>query len=324
MSVDLRNLRCFLAVCATHSISRAADHMHIAQPAMSMHIKKMEENLGLQLLDRGPRGVQLTAAGMRLERHARGLLASFESAMRDVRQFEATPAGRVAIGLPQSMTRLLTVPLLDQTRKRWPQVLLHIAELSTGYIPEQLLQGHIDIGLTFEEHDSSGLCYEQLAEEKLVLIAPPGAFGKARSPKTKTLPRVRFDTLQNLPLVLPAAEHGLRILLERYASANKLRLVPVAEVNVIQQLVDVVAAGLGYSLLSYASVVREIKQGTLCAAEIVDPPISRPVYLVQRTTVQQPIATSSMRNLLRNIAQNLISNGTWPAAFAAQASVHGA
>ncbi|MCL1960716.1 MAG: LysR family transcriptional regulator [Desulfovibrionaceae bacterium] len=315
MPIDLRNLRCFLAVCATRSISRAAEHMHIAQPAMSMQIKGLEEALGLQLFERSTHGVQTTAAGLRLEHHARGLLASFESALRDVRQLEAAPVGSVAIGLPQSMTRLLTVPLLDAALKRWPQVLLQIAELSTGYIPEQLLQGRIDIGLAFEEHNSSGLCHEKLAEEKLVLIAPPGAFAKASGPKGLTLERVRFGALKNHPLVLPAPEHGLRILLERHALANNYRLVPVAEVNVIQQLIDVVSSGLGYSLLSYASVVREIKQGTLSAAEIVDPPISRPIYLVQRATVQQSIATSCICNLLRDIAQRLISSGTWPATF---------
>jgi len=316
MPIDLRNLRCFLAVCATRSISRAATHMHIAQPAMSMQIKGLEEELGLQLFERSAHGVQMTAAGLRLEQHAQRLLASFELAMRDVRQLEAAPAGRVTIGLPQSMTKLLTVALLKETLKRWPQVLLQIAELSTGYIPEQLLQGRIDVGLTFEEANSSGLRYEQLAEEKLVLIAPPGKFAKVHDPKN--LEHVHFGSLKKHPLVLPAPEHGLRILLERHASANNLRLAPVAEVNVIQQLIDAVSSGVGYSLLSYASVVQELKQGMLSAAEIINPPISRPVYLAQRVTLQQSIAVSCICNLLCDIVQHLISSGTWPATLIAK------
>jgi LysR family transcriptional regulator, nitrogen assimilation regulatory protein len=315
MAIDLRNLRCFLAVCATRSISRAAEQMHIAQPAMSIQIKGLEEELGLRLFERSAHGVQMTVAGERLERHAQEILASFELAMQDVRRFDAMPSGRVAIGLPQSMTRLLTVPLLSETLRRWPQVQLQIAELSTGYIPEQLLHGHIDIGLTFEEHGNSGLRYEQLAEEKIVLIAPPGKFAQAHGRESPVLERTQFASLGKVPLVLPAPEHGLRILLERYAAASNLKLVPVAEVNVIQQLIDVVSSGVGYSLLSYASVARELKQGSLSAAEIVDPPISRPVYLVLRSTSQQSIAISCICNLLRDISRRLIESGTWPATF---------
>ena len=314
MPVDLRNLRCFLAVYATGSISRAAEHMHIAQPAMSMQVKGIEEDLGVRLFERTAHGVQATSAGERLAHHARRLLDAFDLALQDVRRLEATPSGRISIGLPQSMSKLLTVPLLRATLERWPQVQLQIVELSTGYIPEQLLQAHIDIGLTFAEHPHQGLRHEQIAQEKLVLIAPPGHFRK-RARNGLSGQQVRFAELTSLPLVLPAPEHGLRILLERYATATQLQLRPIAEVNTIQQLIDVVASGAGCSLLSYAAVVQEVQQGRLSAAEVVQPEISRPVFMASRATSAPSIATSSLCNLLREIAQQLIAERQWPADY---------
>ena len=81
MSIDIRNLQCFLAVCAAGSISKAAQTMYIAQPAMSMHIKGLETALGLQLFERSAQGVTPTAAGRRLEKHALALLAQFDLAL---------------------------------------------------------------------------------------------------------------------------------------------------------------------------------------------------------------------------------------------------
>ncbi|MGE8319823.1 MAG: LysR family transcriptional regulator [Comamonas sp.] len=312
MSIDLRNLQCFLAVCAAGSISKAAQAMYIAQPAMSMHIKGLEENLGLRLFERTAQGVRPTAAGLRLEKHALALLAQFDTALDDVRRMDATPSGPLNVGLPQSMAKLLTVPLVTGTLARWPQVRLQVAELSTGYIPQLLLQGQIDIGITFQKHDSSGLVHEPLADEALVLIAPPGRL-VPRSGDAQVLPKVRFAALARYPLILPAPEHGLRILLDRLSAAHRLQLVPVAEVNAIHQIIDLVADGVGCSLLSYASVFQEIQSGKLSAAEITQPALSRPVYMVRRSTDTPSMTESSVCNLLRAIAAELIGNGSWPA-----------
>ncbi len=312
MTIDLRNLRYFLEVCANGSISRAADKMHIAQPAMSMQIKGMEQALGLKLFERVPHGVEMTAPGERLRTHAAELLARFDTALDDVRMLEARAAGPVTLGLPQSMTKLLTVPLVREVRARWPDVQLQIAEMSTGFIPEQLAHKGIDLGLTFQRTANPGIRFEQLAEEALVLIAPPGTRFRSRSKRGK-LPTVRFSTLTDYPLIIPAPEHGLRVLLDEYACARHMKFTPLSEVNAIHQLIDVVENGLGCSLLSYASVVQEVAQGRLVAAAITSPSISRPVYLCQRALETASIAVSSVGNLIRELVTQLIHSGDWPA-----------
>lgn len=312
MSIDIRNLQCFLAVCAAGSISKAAQTMYIAQPAMSMHIKGLEKALGLQLFERSAQGVTPTAAGRRLEKHALALLAQFDLALDEVRHMDATPSGPLNVGLPQSMAKLLTVPLVNGTLARWPGVQLQVAELSTGYIPQMLLQGQVDVGLTFQKHGSAGILYEQLATEALVLVTPPGQFARRKN-AAAALPQVAFASLERYPLILPAPEHGLRILLDSVASAHHLQLVPLVQVNAIHQIIDLVAEGVGCSILSYASVCQEIKRGTVSAAQIHAPEISRPVYLARRSTDNPSMAESSICNLLRAIVKDLIANGSWPA-----------
>src|SRR5690606_32475295 len=117
---------------------------HIAQPALSTHIRQIEEQLGTPLFDRHPRGVTLTSAGERFLIHAVDILRRVDAAYDDVRGAVDEPAGRVAIGLPQSVAKFLTVPMVKEVVRRWPKIQLQMIELSSGYIPDNLVKGHID------------------------------------------------------------------------------------------------------------------------------------------------------------------------------------
>lgn len=307
MAVDIRSLKCFLAVCASGSISKAADLMHIAQPAMSLQMKNLEEQLGVQLLDRAHHGISLTRAGERLLSHATVLVAQFEAALDDVRRLASRPAGPVRVGLPQSMAKLLTVALVAQTVQRWPDIGLTVAELSTGYIPEQILKGNIDIGLTFESNLNSGLIFEKIAEESLVVVAPPGTFSANGTEK------VPLKSLEHRPMIFPSKEHGLRSLLDRQIAASGCHIQPIAEVNAIHQLVDLVSNGVGCTLLSHAAVAGDLKMGRVCIAELVQPNIARPIFIVQRALAVSSTARSCVHVLLKDIIAALIDDGAWAA-----------
>ena len=122
MTIDVRALRCFLAVCAAQSMTRAAEAMHMAQPAISMQIKNLEAELGVVLFERTKRGTRLTPAGRRFELRTQALLDELQHAVDEVRGLDARPAGPVTLGLPQSMSRLLTVPLVAGSACRTPLI----------------------------------------------------------------------------------------------------------------------------------------------------------------------------------------------------------
>ncbi|ARU05412.1 hypothetical protein CCO03_12575 [Comamonas serinivorans] len=310
MSLDVRGLRCFLAVCTTQSMTRAAEAMHMAQPAMSMQIKNLEAQLGVVLFDRGQRGTTLTPAGRRFELRARELLDALQGAIDEVRGLDARPAGPVTLGLPQSMSRLLTVRLVADTLQRWPDIKLQVAELSSGFVPQLLARGELDIGMTFERHDSPNMAYAQVAEEQLVLVGPPGALPPGPGGTLSTVPLARLTALR---LVMPGREHGLRILIDRVALANQVALDPVAEVNAIHQILDVVASGVAHSVLSYAAVTQAHQAGRVSVAHIVSPELVRPIYLAGTLNQEPTAAVSAVRNLVRDTTRALIASGEWPA-----------
>jgi len=317
MPVDVRGLRSFLAVIAAGSVSRAAQVLHLAQPALSLQIKRLEEALGVALFTRGHKGVTPTAAGLRLESHAREILRKLDMACEDVRNQAANPEGHVAVGLPQSMAKILTVPLVQEALRRWPKVSLRIIEMSTGYIPNHVLSGHLDMGLTFQADSGSGLLFEHWVDEELVLVAAPGRLGASRRRSAaKVSPRagtVRLRDLHRYPMILPASEHGLRVLIDNHMRDHGVELTVLAEVNAIAQLIALAAAGIGCTILSYASVQAELRNGSLSFARIGKPAMSRPVYLCRSATLPQSIAASVIQGLLTEIVEAQIASGNWPA-----------
>ena len=146
---DLRILRNFVAVATAGSISRAAELRHIAQPALSLQMRNLEESLGVRLFERTSRGVMVTAAGERLLAHALAMLERMEAAIEDVQGAADEPLGTVAVGLPLSVARYLATPLVRTVLARHPGIRLQLFEVSTGYIPEMLVKGQIDLGFTF-------------------------------------------------------------------------------------------------------------------------------------------------------------------------------
>ncbi|MBV8271044.1 MAG: LysR family transcriptional regulator [Cupriavidus sp.] len=313
MPVDLRAMQCFLAVAAAGSISRAAETLHIAQPALSLQIKHLEEALGVTLFMRSHKGVVPTVAGQRFEIHARDILRRLDIACEEVRDLMVDPEGSVAVGLPQSMAKILTVPIVREVIRRWPKVRLQVIELSTGYIPGHLLSGHIDIGLTFRAQANSGLQFDQIVDEDLVLVGPPGQFASGRKHGLTLTDAVRLCDLDQYPMILPASEHGLRALLDGYLRAQEVDLQVLAEVNAIPELIALASAGVGCTVLSYASVCAEVRKGLLSAARICEPAVSRPVYLCRSAMMPLSIAASAVLDLLTETVHTVLDDGSWPA-----------
>jgi DNA-binding transcriptional LysR family regulator len=189
--------------------------------------------------------------------------------------------------------------------------------MSTGYIPNHVLSGHLDIGLTFQADNGSGLLFEHLVNEELVLVAAPGRLGASRRRSAPNIPHrgavVRLRDLRRYPMILPASEHSLRVLIDGHMSAHGIELVVLAEVNAIAQLIALASSGVGCTILSYASVHAELRNGALSSARIGAPSISRPVYLCRSATLPLSIAAFAVHGLRIEIVEAQIASGDWPA-----------
>lgn len=318
MSVDIRALRYFSTVAMRGSFSRAAEQLHVAQPALSLQVRRLEESLGTRLLERQPRGVALTPSGEKFLAYADDILRRLEAACDDMRASAAEPVGTVSVGMPQSMAKLLTVPLVRQALRRWPKVALRMVELNTGYVPEFIAAGRIDIGLVFFAQTAHPLRMRHLVDEELVVVGPAGRFARLDRRSWSRAGQVSLAEIARLPLVLPMTLHSLRELIETYTQRRRLRLNVVAEVNAIPQLIDLVGEGIGYTILSYPSVREAIARGEVSAARIHQPPITRPVYLCRSASVPPTHAVAAMEALVVETADALVRSGHWPATLASR------
>ncbi|MBU3739899.1 MAG: LysR family transcriptional regulator, partial [Rhodoferax sp.] len=168
--MDLKQLRYFVRVAELGSFTRAASALAVAQPVLSRQIRLLEVELRQNLLVRNGRGAAPTEAGKVLLAHGRGILHQVERAHEDLGRVRGALAGRVAVGLPTSLARALTVPLTRRFRETLPQASLSISEGLSVAMLESLLNGRLDIAVLYNAQPSAGIDIEPLLREDLVLV----------------------------------------------------------------------------------------------------------------------------------------------------------
>jgi LysR family transcriptional regulator, nitrogen assimilation regulatory protein len=300
--MDVRQLRYFVSIVEEGTISAAAQKLRIAQPALSQHVRSLEEELGVQLLSRGAQGVRPTEAGLRLREHAEFILRYLGQAIDEVRGYAKEPHGSVAIGLPTSVAVALSVPLVAAMRQQLPHVLLRIAEGMSGDIREWLTAGRLDFAMLFDMENARDLVGEPMITEDLYVVSPPGA----------RQGDISFEEIAELELVLPSRPHGLREAVESGARAAGVTIRLAAEIDSLPQLKLLVMRGVASSVLSPAAVRDEWRSGTIVARRIVGPVLQRNVSLC--TPKARPLsgAAAAVRSLVIDVMRGLVEQETWP------------
>lgn len=301
--MDLRQLRYFLSVIEQGSISKAADALHVAQSAISLHLNRLETELGCDLVHRTSRGIVPTENGIRLATRARSLLADLATIADDVRGDESAPNGSVVVGMPTSLGIALTVPLALKIRQAYPKIQLRVTEGLSGHMSQWLTSGELDIALTFNDERLPGAMTECVARENLHLVAAAGASFPLESDAA---------ALFRLPLILPGRPHGLREEVERAASRHGLRPNVILEIDSLEHIKALVAENVGYTILSHRVASHGDIAGRLRWLEIAQPTIERVIYLARPTTRPQSAAARAVHEVL--IALLEAGNARTPAA----------
>lgn len=289
-ALSLKQLSYFLALAEHGSISAAANALNMAQPSLSENIAKLERQLDLKLAVRGARGIQMTEAGIALARRGREILKSVDDLVEEVRQLSADPRGPVSIGLPPSLSILLSVPLLETVHNEHPDIRLHVAEAMSGDILDWLGADRIDVGCVYEITDTAPYSYEPLLTEDLFLVTAPDNWDGEIGPDGVALAPVEGARLAELPLVLTSSTHGARKLQEKFARSIGARLNVVAEIDSLPHIVEMVSRASAYTILSHGAVINQVAAGALALVPI-EPTISRTAYVVRRRA--RPISRSS-------------------------------
>lgn len=309
--MDLRQLRYFVAIVESGSISRASFQLNIAQPALSLHIRNMEAELDMPLLHRTPQGVRPTEAGTILLRNARVIVERFEQTRREIKDSMVEPIGEVRLGLPGTISQILGVPLIMAARDRYPKIRLRIAEAMSGYVLEWLRLGRVDLALLFQAVEERGLHSEEVMSESLVLFGPSDGPTDPLPEPDQVIP---FQAITALPLILPSLGHGLRDLLAGVAAREGVRLTADIEIDSYPAIKTLVERRLGYSILPTQAVRQEAAQGRLRYWQF-DPPLMRAVHLAQ--PIDRPLshAAKAIEQLCRATLRDLVRSGGWQGAL---------
>jgi LysR family transcriptional regulator, nitrogen assimilation regulatory protein len=258
--MNLKQLEYFVQVAELGSFSKAALALDIAQPALSRQVRGLETELSQQLFLRNGRGVTLTEAGKRLFDHSVAVMQLLAHAREDLGASRDEPVGRVTIGLPPSMGRQLTVPLIDRFKKQLPAARLAIVEGLSTHIVEWVTTGRIDLGLVYNPEAQPGLEIAPLLHEPLGLVSHA-----ANKPKRKwaALPPLPMKELPRYPLIVPERVHAMRRLLETQAGLAGIKLDIAWEVSSVPSIIDLVCAGYGHAVLTPSGVAASARAGAI-------------------------------------------------------------
>ncbi|CAM4402239.1 LysR family transcriptional regulator [Palleronia rufa] len=307
--MDIRQLTYFVAISEEGSLSAASQRLRVAQPSLSQQVRKMEQELGVTLLERSSRGVALTEPGTMLLDHARRILEAVAAARESVRQAGGKPVGPVSFGLPSSVSMVLSVPLAETVRHELPDVRLRAIEAMSGFIQDWLTDQSIDMGMLYDVSAVRHLSHRPLVTETLSFFSAPDAWPFDTTPGDP----VPMRALETVDLILPSKSHGLRALIDRFARTQGLRLNVVVEMDALAQIKTLVARGSGHTILAPAAAIDRVERGELVMAPVVEPAISRTIYLVRHPARPQTLAARSVEKLTVHVIRDLVRRGIWSA-----------
>ncbi|MEG1769548.1 MAG: LysR substrate-binding domain-containing protein [Comamonas sp.] len=314
--MELRQLRYFVRIVEMGSMNRAARELDVVQSALSQQITRLESELAVRLLQRTPRGVVPTEAGVAFFREAQLALRHADQAVRSAQQSRLS--GSVSLGLAPTTATILALPLMQAMRTRYPDVRLHMVESMSGHLAEMLNARALDMAVLFDTrlHGSEagqarpgGRRWQvhPLIEERLFLIR------SRRHPHASALSAsMALADLAHEPLILPTGQHGLRSTLDTAFAQARFTPHVVLEVDSLSMVMAAVDAGLGSSLQPWAAMGRfEDAAQRFESALITDKDAQRTNLLCSLSEDELSPAALAARVVLVDCVRELVQSGAW-------------
>jgi LysR family nitrogen assimilation transcriptional regulator len=291
--MNLKQLEYFVHVAELGSFSKAALILNIAQPALSRQVRLLETDLRVSLLMRNGRGVVLTEAGQRLFDHSVGILQLMSRVREDIESTRGEPAGRIVVGLPPSMGRILTLPLVEGFRAALPKARLAIVEGLSAHLVEWISTGRVDLGLIHNPEPNPALDITPVLDEPLGLVSLAGAGRKKAT--------VTFGELADLPLILPERSHAIRKLLETHAALAGHKLNVSLEVSSVQSILELVRAGHGHAVLTQTALAACTQPESFVLRPLTEPHLTSTLCLAVSAHKPSTPLTKHVLRLLREL-----------------------
>lgn len=297
--MDLKQLSYFVRVAEMGSFTRASIVLDIAQPALSRQVRLLEVELRQNLLIRNGRGITLTEAGKVLLEHSRGVLHQMERLREELSRVRGSLTGRVAVGLPPTLGRILAVPLTREFKARMPDATLAIVDGLSKTMQESLLTGQLDIALVYNALPTPGIELRPLLQDELLLV-------QGRLDQVAENDPVELADIADYPLIIPGRPNALRMHVETALLNISAQPRIAMEVNSVATILDLVADGVGCAILSPHAVLTAAQPERFTLRRIVNPGLF-PLLSVA-TSADRP-ATSTQQatlDMLERIAREVL------------------
>lgn len=302
--MDLKQLRAFITVADTGSVTRAAELLHLVQPAVSRQLRLLEESIEAELFERERHGMVLTEAGKRLLTYARRAMLELDRARAEIGGLEAGIAGLATIGLLPSTGDLLSSPLVRAVAQHYPGIRVRIAMGYAGTLQQWLESGEIDAAILYGVERSPNIQAEVLLEEPLWLVGPASCRLREQRP-------VPFADLVGKPMILPNGPRGIRTLVDHACAVANVELSIIAETNAMDIQKSLVLGGHGFTLLPPIAFAEELSRKLLRAAPLSDPRITRTVVLALPANRSVGVHVRRTVDLLVNCVRSAVDSGQW-------------
>jgi len=305
--MDMRQLRYYVQIVESGSLSKASRQLFIAQPALSQQMARLEDEVGKPLLVRSVRGVVPTENGEALYHHAKFMLRQLDQAVSVARHEHSNVSGRVALGMAPTTVCALGLPLLKHLRAKYPGLVLNVIEGLSGHLEHMTRFGQLDLAILFSQTAASELNFEPLLEEELFVILPATSKLVAQHKRSVTLAEAAA-----LPLVLPSPGHGLRRRITLEFERVNLTVDAVSEIDSLPLLMRCVADGIGATIKPMAAIhaLGESPERWRCLP-VSDARMNRANYLYALPIEKLSPCASIVRSELKQVVRQLIERGAW-------------
>jgi DNA-binding transcriptional LysR family regulator len=274
--VNITQLRTFLAVIDHGSFSDAAKVLGISQPAVTMQLQTLEADLGVTLLDRRYRRIDLTESGRLLEPHARRTLAEVDSARDELAQLSGDVGGQLEIAASTTPGVYVIPRLLGAFLSANPAVSVTVTVHDTADVIAAVEEGRAQIGVVGAVVKGAKVAFKEFAEDELIAICPPSSpFAAKRG--------VKLSALADADWVAREPGSGTGVMVERELAAagvDPTRLRVVAQLGTGEAIVSAIEGGLGIAMVSLLVAEKALAQGTVARIDLAGARLRRPLYVV--------------------------------------------
>lgn len=300
--MDLRQLQYFSRIAESGSFREAAARANVAQSALSRHMRALEDELGVTLMERHARGIRLTPEGEQLKRRADNILHEIEETRAELSASTSRPRGTVTIGASSTTSRLLYARLAEAAIDRFPGIDLKITEGASYFLLEGLDTGRIDLAIMVDPETRDNLSSESLVTEKVYLVGTPHQGGMPAE-------TCSARDLANRPMVVFSRPSGGRAMLENAVAPYNISIDVRFEAGSPDVIKDFVRRGLGYAMMPYSSIFEEVERGDLAVSEFDGFQLTR--RLIRRTDRPSTPAVDAIAHLIREEFNGLAREGAF-------------